>query len=57
MSDAPIKKLPTSPRVSSPSVPVPNRGGEKVDAGLSDLEAGSGVTLRILLRDLGSSRI
>jgi hypothetical protein len=31
MSGAPFKKLPASPSVSSPSVPVADRGGEEVN--------------------------
>ena len=37
MSGAPVKKLPASPGVSSPSVPVADRGGEEVNVGFSDL--------------------
>jgi hypothetical protein len=33
MSGAPIKKLPASPRVSQPSIPVADRGGEEVYVG------------------------
>jgi hypothetical protein len=46
MSGAPVKKLPASPSVSSPSVPVADRGGEEVDIGFSDLRTGSGDQLR-----------
>ena len=46
MSAAPIKKLPASPRVSSPGVPVANRGGEEVNIGFSDCGAGSRDKLR-----------
>jgi hypothetical protein len=46
MSGAPIKKLPASPSVSSPSVPVADRGGEEVNVGFSDFGAGSGDQLR-----------
>jgi hypothetical protein len=46
MSGAPIKKLPASPRVSSPGVPVPDRGGEKVNVGFRNFGAGSGDELR-----------
>jgi hypothetical protein len=42
MSRTPIKKLPASPRVSSPGVPVPDRGGEEVNVGFGDFGAGSG---------------
>ncbi len=41
MSGAPVKKLPASPGVSSPSVPVPDRGGEEVNVGFGDFGAGS----------------
>src|SRR6266566_5206203 len=37
MSGAPVKKLPASPRVSSPSVPVADRGGEEINVGFGDL--------------------
>jgi hypothetical protein len=46
MSRAPVKKLPARPGVSSPSVPVADRGGEKVNVGFSDFGAGSGNQLR-----------
>ena len=46
MSGAPVKKLPTSPSVSSPSVPVADRGGEEVNVGFSDLRTRSGNQLR-----------
>jgi hypothetical protein len=46
MSGAPVKKLPASPRVSSPSVPVANRGGEEVNVGFSDFGAGNSNQLR-----------
>jgi len=46
MSGAPVKKLPTSPRISSPSVPVSDRGSEKVNVGFSDFGAGSSNQLR-----------
>jgi len=46
MSGAPVKKLPASPRVSSPSVPVANRGGEEVNVGFSDFGAGRSNQLR-----------
>jgi hypothetical protein len=36
MSGAPVKKLPASPSVSSPGVPVTDRGSKKVDVGFSD---------------------
>ena len=42
MSGAPFKKLPASPSVSSPSVPVADRGGEEVNVGFSDFGASSG---------------
>src|SRR4029077_5847261 len=41
MSGAPVKKLPARPSVSSPSVPVADRGGEEVNVGFSDFRAGS----------------
>src|SRR5260370_29575538 len=40
MSGAPIKKLPASPRVSHPSIPVADRGGEEVNVGFGDFRAG-----------------
>src|SRR5580704_4410273 len=43
---APFKKLPARPSVSSPSVPVADRGGEEVNVGFSDLRTGSGNQLR-----------
>ena len=46
MSGAPVKKLPASPGVSSPSVPVANRGGEEVNVGFSDFGAGRSNQLR-----------
>jgi hypothetical protein len=46
MSGAPVKKLPASPGVGSPSVPVTDRGGEKVNVGFSDFGAGSSNQLR-----------
>jgi len=46
MSGAPVKKLPASPRVSSPSVSVTDRGGEEVNVGLSDFGAGGRNQLR-----------
>src|SRR5208282_1466572 len=46
MSGAPVKKLPASPRVGSPSVPVSDRGGEKVNVGFGDFGAGSSNQLR-----------
>ena len=49
MSGAPIKKLPASPRVSQPSVPVTDRGGKEVNVGFSDFGAGSSNQLRELL--------
>jgi hypothetical protein len=36
MRGAPVKKLPASPSVSSPSVPVADHGSEKVNVGFSD---------------------
>jgi hypothetical protein len=39
MSGAPVKKLPASPSVSSPSVPVADRGGEEVNVSFSDFWA------------------
>src|SRR4029077_1557536 len=46
MSGAPLKKLPASPSVSSPSVPIADRGGEEVNVGFSDLRTGSSNQLR-----------
>jgi hypothetical protein len=40
MSSAPIKKLPASPSVGLPGVPVPDRGREKINVGFSDFEGG-----------------
>src|ERR1700724_2577308 len=58
MSGAPLKKLPASPCVSSPSVPVADRGGEEVNVGFSDFGAGSGDQLRDprLRRSAGNDR-
>jgi hypothetical protein len=57
MSSAPIKKLPTGPRVGLSRVPVTNRGGEKVDVVFSDFGAGSGDQLRDpRLRSAGNDR-
>src|SRR5271165_1722653 len=58
MSGAPIKKLPASPRVSSPSVPVADRGGKKVNVGFSNFGAGSSNQLRDprLRRSTGNDR-
>src|SRR4029077_18762125 len=46
MSSAPIKKLPASPRVSQPGIPVADCGGEEVNVGFSDFGAGSSDQLR-----------
>src|SRR5260370_5555583 len=46
MSTTPVKKLPASPRVSNPGVPVTDRGCEKVNVGFSDFGASSGNQLR-----------
>src|SRR5271165_630690 len=46
VSSTPVKKLPASPSVGSPSVPVPDRGGEKVNVGFSNFGAGSSNQLR-----------
>ena len=46
MSDAPVKKLPARPRVSSPSVPVADRGSEEINVGFRDFGAGSRDKLR-----------
>src|ERR1700736_1939644 len=46
MSGAPIKKLPASPRVSHPSIPVADRGGEEVNVGFGDFGAGRSNQLR-----------
>ncbi len=58
MSGAPVKKLPARPRVSSPSVPVANRGGEKVNVGFSDFGTGDSNQLRDprLRRSAGNDR-
>ena len=46
VSSAPIKKLPACPRVSQPSIPVADRGGEEVNVGFSDFGAGGSNQLR-----------
>ena len=46
MCSAPIKKLPASPCVSQPSVPVADRGGEEVNVGFGDFGAGRRDKLR-----------
>src|SRR5271165_1553357 len=46
MSRTPVKKLPTSPCVGLPRVPVADCGGEKVDVGFSDFGTGSSNQLR-----------
>ena len=46
MSGAPVKKLPASPGVSSPSIPVTDRRSEEVNVGFSDFRTGSGNQLR-----------
>ena len=46
MSGAPVEKLPASPRVSSPSVPVADRGGEEVNVGFSNFGTGGSNQLR-----------
>ena len=46
MSSTPVKKLPASPGVSSPSVPVADRGGEEVNVGFGDFKAGRSNQLR-----------
>ena len=46
MSGAPVKKLPASPRVSQPSIPVADRGGEEVNVGFSDFGTGGSNQLR-----------
>ena len=46
MNGAPIKKLPASPRVSSPSVPVADRGGEEVNLDFGNFGAGRSNQLR-----------
>ena len=46
MSRAPVEKLPASPSISGPSVPVADRGGEEVNVGFSDFGADSGYQLR-----------
>jgi hypothetical protein len=47
MSGAPFKKLPASPCVGSPSVPVADRGGEEVNVDFSDFWAEVAPTLFI----------
>jgi hypothetical protein len=39
MSVTPVKKLPASPRVSLPGIPVTDRGGEKVNVGFRNFGA------------------
>src|SRR5271165_7439784 len=58
MSGAPVEKLPASPRVSSTSVPVADRGGEEVNVGFSDLRTGGSNQLRDprLRRSAGNDR-
>src|SRR5271166_120619 len=58
MSGAPVEKLPASPRVSSTSVPVADRGGEEVNVGFSDLRTGGSNQLRdpCLRRSAGNDR-
>src|SRR5271165_440405 len=58
MSGAPVKKLPARPGVSSPSVPVADRGGEEINVGFSDLRTGSSDQLRDprLSRSAGNDR-
>ena len=46
MSGAPVKKLPTSPRVSLPGVSAADRSGEKINVGFSNFGAGSSDQLR-----------
>jgi hypothetical protein len=46
MSGAPVKKLPASPRIGLSRVAVPDRGGEEVNVGFSDFEAGRSNQLR-----------
>ncbi len=46
MSGAPIKKLPASPSVGSPSVPVSDRRSEKVNVGFSDFGTSGSYQLR-----------
>jgi hypothetical protein len=46
MSGAPVKELPASPRVCSPSVPVADRGSEKVNVGFGKFGSGSSNELR-----------
>ena len=50
MSGAPFKKLPASQSVSSPSVPVADRGGEEVNVDFCDFGAGSGNQGRYVLQ-------
>jgi hypothetical protein len=53
MRAAPVKKLPTRPSISSPSIPIVDRGGEEVNVGFSDFGAGSGDQLRTLCGSFG----
>src|ERR1700676_3792312 len=46
MSGAPIKKMPASPRVSQPSIPVADRGGEEVNLDFGNFGAGRSNQLR-----------
>src|ERR1700686_1806853 len=52
MSSTPVKELPASSSVSSPCVPVANRGGEEVDVSFSYFGTGG----RNKLRDPGLGR-
>jgi hypothetical protein len=58
VSNAPIKELPASPGVSSPSVPVADRSREKVYVGFSDFKSGGSNQLRDprLRRSAGNDR-
>jgi len=46
MSDAPLKKLPASPRVSLSGIPVANRSSEKVNVAFSNFGTGGSNQLR-----------
>jgi hypothetical protein len=46
VSSAPIKKLPASPRISQPGIPVTDGRGEEVNVCFGDFGAGSSDKLR-----------
>jgi hypothetical protein len=46
MSGAPVKKLPASPGVGGPRVPVADRGSKTINVGFSDFGTGGSNQLR-----------